>query len=282
MNSEPLKFIQHDLMIKYITDEDKNTVFDGINNDVFVIIVCISGRVEIEYADKIHFLKSNNIFFANKKERYYVKYNSENMRAIEIRFYPKLFHYIDSEFDILNPFYIKDRIKIFNINTNQEAFNYAINSVIYALKNRTSRIYIVRGVLNLLCEINNYYQNKNLIVKPAKEPNYVKIANYVDSHISEKITIKMVSDATFVSQRCISDTVLRINNMTFHEWLTKKRLTRARYSVALNYHSLEDVAKDNGYNTYSTFYRLFKKEFGITPNEYRNNALKKKKEKEKK
>ncbi len=282
MNSEPLKFIQHDLMIKYITDEDKNTVFDGINNDVFVIIVCISGRVEIEYADKIHFLKSNNIFFANKKERYYVKYNSENMRAIEIRFYPKLFHYIDSEFDILNPFYIKDRIKIFNINTNQEAFNYAINSVIYALKNRTSRIYIVRGVLNVLCEINNYYQNKNLIVKPAKEPNYVKIANYVDSHISEKITIKMVSDATFVSQRCISDTVLRINNMTFHEWLTKKRLTRARYSVALNYHSLEDVAKDNGYNTYSTFYRLFKKEFGITPNEYRNNALKKKKEKEKK
>lgn len=282
MNSEPLKFIQHDLMIKYITDEDKNTVFDGINNDVFIIIVCISGRVEIEYADKIHFLKSNNIFFANKKERYYVKYNSENMRAIEIRFYPKLFHYIDSEFDILNPFYIKDRIKIFNINTNQEAFNYAINSVIYALKNRTSRIYIVRGVLNLLCEINNYYQNKNLIVKPAKEPNYVKIANYVDSHISEKITIKMVSDATFVSQRCISDTVLRINNMTFHEWLTKKRLTRARYSVALNYHSLEDVAKDNGYNTYSTFYRLFKKEFGITPNEYRNNALKKKKEKEKK
>ena len=85
------------------------------------------------------------------------------------------------------------------------------------------------------------------------------------------MTIKDVAEKLFISPRCITNTMRRINNCTFHEWIEKRRIYEAQFRVRDNYFGLHQAASICGFDTYSTFYRAFKKEYGVSPKQYREN-----------
>ena len=56
--------------------------------------------------------------------------------------------------------------------------------------------------------------------------------------------------------------------VSFHQCLTQRRLIEAKRLIARDV-MLEDVGQSVGFSDYSTYYRAFKKEFGISPRQYR-------------
>ncbi len=57
---------------------------------------------------------------------------------------------------------------------------------------------------------------------------------------------------------------------TPYQYLIKKRLQEAEYLLLATRLSVEEISRSVGYNDFSTFYRDFKKRFGISPSEVRS------------
>lgn len=91
---------------------------------------------------------------------------------------------------------------------------------------------------------------------------------YVEEHLAQKITLADVAKHFWVSQSTISQTFRNKMGVSFYRCVTQRRLIAAK-SLILQGLPLEQVNERVGFTDYSTFYRAFKQEFGISPRQYR-------------
>lgn len=94
------------------------------------------------------------------------------------------------------------------------------------------------------------------------------LVSYIESHIHEKITLTDTARRFYVSESTISQTFQKKMHVSFYHYVTQRRLISAK-SMILETHNLDELCIKVGFSDYSTFYRAFKKEFGISPREYR-------------
>ena len=57
--------------------------------------------------------------------------------------------------------------------------------------------------------------------------------------------------------------------ITPYQYLLKKRLSEAEHLLITSVKSVEEISREVGYNDFSTFYRDFRKRFGMSPTEKR-------------
>ena len=67
----------------------------------------------------------------------------------------------------------------------------------------------------------------------------------------------------------ISRIIKRRTGRTYTDLLQEKRISLAAYLLANTELPVTDISADVGYNNFSYFYKIFKKEYGMTPKEYR-------------
>lgn len=95
------------------------------------------------------------------------------------------------------------------------------------------------------------------------------LVGYIESHLSERITLADTASRFFVSESTIGQTFQKKMHVSFYHYVTQRRLIAAK-SMVLEEPNLDVLSEKVGFTDYSTFYRAFKKEFGISPREYRN------------
>lgn len=96
-----------------------------------------------------------------------------------------------------------------------------------------------------------------------------QIMNYIELHLQDRITLSETAGAFFVSESTISQLFKKRLGVSFYRFVTQRRLIQAK-SLILEGVLLEDVKDQAGFSDYSTFYRAFKQEYGISPRQYRN------------
>ena len=95
-----------------------------------------------------------------------------------------------------------------------------------------------------------------------------QVLAYVEDHLARKITLADVAKHFWVSQSTISQTFRNKMGVSFYRCVTQRRLIAAK-SLILEGMPLEHINEKVGFMDYSTFYRAFKQEFGISPRQYR-------------
>lgn len=102
----------------------------------------------------------------------------------------------------------------------------------------------------------------------AEKPELLdKVMNYMEANLGEKITLEDVAKRFWVSESTISQTFRKKMDVSFHHFLTQRRLIAAK-SMILDGVSMDEVSERVGFAEYSTFYRAFKQEYGISPRQY--------------
>ena len=83
-------------------------------------------------------------------------------------------------------------------------------------------------------------------------------------------SLTRVAQMYHVSLPYLSALIRRATGSTFKELLQQKRLDRAQQLLRTTKLPVQAVAETVGYDTTSYFYSIYKKQFGITPKEYRD------------
>jgi len=109
---------------------------------------------------------------------------------------------------------------------------------------------------------------------------YQRIATakiYIDDNYHEPIDLDQVSQQAFLSKFHFHRLFRQIYRRTPHQYLTWKRINKAKDLLAEN-KPVTEVCNEVGFESIGSFSILFKKEIGFAPQYYRNMAYKKKME----
>jgi AraC-like DNA-binding protein len=112
---------------------------------------------------------------------------------------------------------------------------------------------------------------------------YQRIATakvYIDENYQEPIDLDDISQRAFLSRFHFHRLFTKIYRRTPHQYLTQKRLDKAKDLLAEN-KPVTEVCNEVGFESIGSFSVLFKKEIGFAPTYYRNMAwLKKQKQRQ--
>ena len=77
-----------------------------------------------------------------------------------------------------------------------------------------------------------------------------------------------------VSKRKLSEAFTKTKNMSFVSYLTKFRIDKAKEYLLSDRYSIKEISKMVGIENDTYFYKIFKRDIGVTPMEYRINHSK--------
>ena len=96
-----------------------------------------------------------------------------------------------------------------------------------------------------------------------------QMVNEIREHYTENITLQMLSDKYRFSTGYISALLKEELGLPFSEYITEKRIQRAKELLADSKLSIDMIAEKTGYNDYFYFTKVFKKTVGMSPSKYR-------------
>ena len=91
---------------------------------------------------------------------------------------------------------------------------------------------------------------------------------WLEVNQNRKITLEDMARQLYVSKSTLSQLFHHRLGVSVHRYLIQRRLISAK-SLILEGIPLEDVGTEVGFSDYSTFYRAFRQEYGISPRQFR-------------
>ena len=129
---------------------------------------------------------------------------------------------------------------------------------------------VVGNTLTLLTRIKRATDARSARPLQAEEPELLdRIMAYVEARYPEDVTLESVARESFVSESTVSHLVKEKLGVSFHRYLTQRRLIAAKTLIGQGL-PLEQVAERCGFRDYSGFYRAFRQEYGISPRKFRS------------
>jgi len=95
------------------------------------------------------------------------------------------------------------------------------------------------------------------------------LAEYLRKHFNEKITLENLSAEFRYSKNQIINIFKKNFSQTPIEYLNGIRIQRALHLLEVTSNSTESIAESCGFQNYSHFYRLFIREKGVSPTQWR-------------
>lgn len=99
-----------------------------------------------------------------------------------------------------------------------------------------------------------------------------KAVNYIEIHYAEKIGLKSIADALYISPNYLSDLFKRHMKENFSDYLIRFRLKKACIYLKMPEYKVSDVSQLTGFRDAAYFSTVFKKIYNITPFEFKNKA----------
>ena len=124
-------------------------------------------------------------------------------------------------------------------------------------------------VNDLILHLNRIVHERNYPRSEKEDKNlYQSLAEYIEKNLEGNLSLEHLAEVFYVSKYHIAHTFKDHTGLSIHQYITKKRLTACREAM-LGGSEITQAYLMFGFGDYSSFYRAFKKEYGISPREFR-------------
>lgn len=158
---------------------------------------------------------------------------------------------------------------------NAEDYNASLSMFLRLLEEIHSNRYgknaaVTLDVSSLILNLNRMIYEKAHPITSEDDPDlFQKLSAYISDHLLESMTLDDLAEQFFVSKFYIAHIFKEELGVSIHQYITKKRLSACRDAM-LNGANPGKIYLDYGFGDYSSFFRAFKKEYGLSPREYRD------------
>lgn len=99
--------------------------------------------------------------------------------------------------------------------------------------------------------------------------NFKEVLSYINENYTHSLTFQSLSLRFEISPSYLCQIFQKEINMTFTRYLTQLRISRAKKLLLETNSSITEIGAQSGFDQYFYFARVFKKEVGISPTQYR-------------
>lgn len=96
-----------------------------------------------------------------------------------------------------------------------------------------------------------------------------RVVKFIDENLAKSISLNEVAEAAFLSPSYLSQLLKKQTGQAFVEWLTARRMQRARELLAHTGDRISTIANAVGFVDEAYFARRFHQHFGTSPSKYR-------------
>ena len=265
-------------------DDVSNKYVNWHWHEEFEIGFVTEGSVILGCGNRNYQMECGDIFFINSNVLHSMHRNATYKRAI---FKSIAFHSSIISESVTSVFYTKYLFPILsNVNFKECIINkdhHAYQSMLDILENVWNYAYSedsdyelkVRNELSTLFGIlNQLRKNIEETVSP-QTPNYLPekrvqvLLEYIHTHYKEKITIENLAKTASISKtealRCFKSII----GLSPINYLNSYRLQKAAQLLINTENNIQEIATDCGFDDNSYFSKLFKKNYHVTPHNYR-------------
>lgn len=123
-----------------------------------------------------------------------------------------------------------------------------------------------------LLEACTYYIMYHEIVRLNRNGFIMKLDEYINCHMADKISTADLCEEFLMSRTKLYETFNDALNMTIGRYIKQKRIERAKYLLTETNQTISEIAQQTGFGEYNYFCSVFKKEVGLTANQYRTSS----------
>lgn len=130
---------------------------------------------------------------------------------------------------------------------------------------------ICQNILELLILYAMRNQNSSItsVMTPKMSKECGLIKRYLDTNYDQNITLDSLAEMSHINKFYLVHSFTRYTGMSPIHYLARKRVLVAKNLLEASNHSIAQIASSIGCSSQSYFSQIFKKETGMTPNQYR-------------
>ena len=128
---------------------------------------------------------------------------------------------------------------------------------------------VTGSAVTFLSHLRRALENEDAAAITAEEPDLLeRLMAYIERNLAKRITLEDTARHFYVSGSTVGQLFRKKMGVSFYRCVTQRRLIAAKLLIAQQV-QLEEVAERTGFTDYSAFYRAFRREYGISPRQYR-------------